>query len=51
MILSKIIKIKLILFHLMKKSFFEFNQANNYLWNHQGKRHYWGMKGKDYGLV
>lgn len=35
----------------MKHSPFELNEINNYLWNRQGKRHYWGIKGKDYGLL
>lgn len=29
---------------------FEFNDANNYYWHKQGKKHFWGYKGKDYGL-
>jgi hypothetical protein len=35
----------------MKKHPFELNDANNYLWHRQGRRHYWGIKGKDYGLL
>lgn len=35
----------------MKKHPFDLNDANNYLCNRQGKRHYWGIKGKDYGLL
>lgn len=30
---------------------FVFNDANNYFWQRQGKKHYWGMKGKDYGFL
>lgn len=33
------------------KTPFEFNQVNAYLWNQEGKKHFWGIKGKDYGLI
>lgn len=35
----------------MKKNPFEFNDHNNYLIHKQGRKHYWGMKGKDYGFL
>jgi hypothetical protein len=33
------------------KSPFEWSTSNSYLEQHQGKKHYWGVRGKDYGLV
>lgn len=33
------------------KTPFEFSDLNSYLWNKQGKKHYWGIQGKDYGLI
>lgn len=35
----------------MRNGPFEHNEINNYLWNRQGKRHYWGIIGKDYGFL
>lgn len=35
----------------MKKHPFEFNDLNNYLCHKQGRKHFWGMKGKDYGFL
>jgi hypothetical protein len=29
----------------------EMNDLNNYLVLRQGKKHFWGIKGKDYGFV
>lgn len=35
----------------MKQNPFEFNDLNNYLCHKQGRKHFWGMKGKDYGFL
>ena len=34
-----------------KESPKQWNKANQYLFEQQGKKHYWGYKGKDYGMV
>lgn len=33
------------------KNPFEWNLTNNYMQLNQGKKHFWGMGGKDYGLI
>ena len=42
---------KIITILLMNKNTFEMNDLNNYLSLRQGKKHFWGIKGKDYGFV
>ena len=35
----------------VEKNPFQWNLANSYVENQQGKKHFWGMGGKDYGIV
>jgi hypothetical protein len=42
---------KIITILLMNKNTFEMNDLNNYLSLRQGKKHFWGIRGKDYGFV
>jgi len=35
----------------VEKSPYQWSLANSYLQNHQGRKHFWGVDGKDYGLV
>lgn len=30
---------------------FEMNELNAYLWQRKGKKHFWGIRGKDYGFM
>ncbi len=38
-------------FRKREKRPFEWNQVNKYLQWQSGKKHYWGIRGKDYGLM
>ena len=33
------------------KNPYEVNLKNSYVDNQEGKKHFWGVKGKDYGIV
>lgn len=33
------------------KTPFKWNVTNNYMQYNQGKKHFWGVGGKDYGII